>query len=67
MPKRSCDKCGIYYPEDDLEYRQAYDEYICDSCADNEAEAAYERSLEGEGPETMKEQYECAHAEKKRL
>lgn len=36
-----CECCGRANP--DLRHRQNLDEYWCDSCLDNEAEAAYER------------------------
>lgn len=64
--RRKCDKCGHSFPEDDLKFRKEYDEYWCDSCLDNEAEAAYERSL-SDPPETLQEQYERAWNEKQKL
>jgi ssDNA-binding Zn-finger/Zn-ribbon topoisomerase 1 len=51
-----CEKCGGCT---ELHYRRDYDEYWCESCIENENEAAAERQQERDledPPETMREQ-----------
>lgn len=41
--QRTCEKCGGQGP---LSLHESHDEYWCESCFDNEAEAAYDRHQE---------------------
>lgn len=66
MRKRLCEHCRVAYPEDDLTYRPDEDEYWCNGCLDNEAEAAWERQ-QADSPETMREAWIRTWNEKRRL
>ena len=56
MTLNHCEHCGnlTRNPED------AYGEFVCSDCLDNEAEAAYERQCEdyygGSGPKSLQQQ-----------
>ena len=56
-----CEKCRS---AGELIYRRDFDEYWCESCVDNEAEAAWDRHQEdlmenGPGPSLLEQQIEA--------
>lgn len=62
--KRKCDHCEVAIEENDLIYERDLDEYWCDNCLDNRAEAAWERHNEslmenGPGPTLLEQQIEA--------
>lgn len=67
MIRRKCDHCQteVSFAEDDLNYREAYDEYWCWPCVDNENERAAERQQES--MDSIQTQYERAWEQKRRL
>ncbi len=64
-----CEKCGNTSLSQ-MQLNDSFDEYWCDACFDNEAEAAYERQQERDlesPPETMREEQLRTWKEKQEL
>jgi hypothetical protein len=63
-----CERCRVATP--DLKLNETHNEYWCDNCFDNEAEAAWERQAERDmesPPETSREEHIRTWEEKRRL
>lgn len=56
LPANHCDKCGSLT----INREDEYGEFVCESCLDNQAEAAYELQCEdfhgGSGPLPLRDQ-----------
>lgn len=64
MMQHQCEHCGHRIHEDEAIYMEDYDEYWCEPCADNQAEADWQRQQdrlmeEGPGPSLAEQQAEA--------